>query len=115
MTLAAAADAQSALKDQRFEQQKAKLLLCERTARGTKKYYFIKRSLARLYPTMKHQFDSQFLAGPELPILYHVGFLFRHIDRKTVIGKTNVIWKGYIRGLVIQIVRHMHQECAARL
>lgn len=95
--------------------KEAKLLGCERTARGTKKYYFIKRCLARLYPTMKHQFDSHFSVRSELAILYHVGFLFRHLDRESVIGKANVIRKGYVGSFVLQIVRHMHQERAARL
>jgi len=45
--------------------KKAKLLRCECTARGTKKYYFIKRYLARLYPIMKYQFDSRFLVRSE--------------------------------------------------
>jgi hypothetical protein len=94
--------------------KKAKLLRCECTARGTKKYYFIKRYLARLYPTTKHQFDSHFLVRSESTILYHVEFFFGHLDCESVIGQTNVIRKRYIGGLVIEIMRHMHQERATR-
>ena len=91
---------------------KAKLLRCEHTTRGTKKYYFIKRCLARLYPIMKHQFASRFLVRSEAPILYCVGFPFRHLNHESVIGKPNIIRKGYISGCMIEIVRHMHQERA---
>jgi hypothetical protein len=95
--------------------KKAKLLRCECTARGTKEDYFIKRYSARLYRTMKHQFDGHFLIRSESIILYHVEFFFGHLDRESVIGKTNVIRKGYIGGRVIEIMCHMHQKRATRL